>query len=304
MVAVEAKKRELEKTKEVTAIHAERVERASGKSGLTSKLIEPREEEKEEEAGEGEKRKEKGGKEKKKGSKTNKGKERKKEKRREEVEESDKEEESEEEEEDEEEQNATPIGARTPPKKNRMRKWVNESKKETERRKEKKTREEKSVMEELSQATAAVLRQQLLLNNNTTGTLVFEGIKIMERRRPSEKFTGEDKKIDFEDQLAQFNRAIDLPGLPASYKVAELPHWFGGLARVHISKYLQRDDHEQALEEAIEKLRYEHGNKATMAEEMVEEMLKGKEIESNNAVGMNMAIRKLKEAFLLAVKTE
>merc|ERR1712183_607563 len=37
MVAVEAKRRELEKMKEVTAIHAERVERASEKSGSTSR---------------------------------------------------------------------------------------------------------------------------------------------------------------------------------------------------------------------------------------------------------------------------
>merc|ERR1712087_645198 len=86
--------------------------------------------------------------------------------------------------------------------------------------------------------------------------------------------------------------------------VAELPHWFGGLARVHISKYLRRDDHEQALEEAIEKLRYEHGNKATTAEEMLEVLLKGKTIENNDAVGMNMAISKLEEAFFLAVETE
>merc|ERR1712087_861673 len=142
-----------------------------------------------------------------------------------------------------------------------MRKWVEEAKRETGKRREKKAREGKSVIEELSQATAAVLRQQMLQNRNTTGSSVLEGIKIMERRRPSEKFTGEDKKIDFEDQLAQFKKAIDLPGLPASYKVAELPHWFGGLARVHISKYLRRDDHEQALEEAIEKEKRTERNK-------------------------------------------
>ena len=64
--------------------------------------------------------------------------------------------------------------------------------------KAKKTGEGKTVMDELSQATAAVLRQQMLQNNNTAGTSVLEGIKIMERRQPSEKFTGEDKKIDFD----------------------------------------------------------------------------------------------------------
>ena len=301
MVAIEAKKKELEKTREVAAIHAERVERASGKSGCTSRRSDFEEEEEEQEAREQRKNKEKQ-REKNKGKKTDKEKEREKGRRNKGREQE--EEETSEEENEEEEQNATPIGARTPPKKNRMRKWVEEAKRETGKKKDKKPREEKSVIEELSQATAAVLRQQMLQSRNATGTSVLEGIKIMERRRPSEKFTGEDKKIDFEDQLAQFKKAIDLPGLPASYKVAELPHWFGGLARVHISKYLRRDDHEKALEEAIEKLEYEHGNKATTAEEMLEELLKGKTIENNDAVGMNMAISKLEEAFFLAVETE
>ena len=85
--------------------------------------------------------------------------------------------------------------------------------------------------------------------------------------------------------------------------VAELKEWFEGLARVHISRYLRRDDHEKALEEAIEKLKSEHGSKASTAEEMLEELLKGKPIESKDAVGMNKAISKLEEAFFLAVET-
>ena len=86
--------------------------------------------------------------------------------------------------------------------------------------------------------------------------------------------------------------------------VAELKEWFEGLARVHISRYLRRDDHEKALEEAIEKLKSEHGSKASTAEEMLEELLKGKPIESKDAVGMNKAISKLEEAFFLAVETD
>ena len=153
---------------------------------------------------------------------------------------------------------------------------MKEAKKETKRAKEKEAEKGKqTVSEELSTATAEMLRQQLLLNNSSMGSSVLEGIKILERRRPAEKFTGEDRKIDFEDHLAQFRKAINLPGMPASYKVAELKEWFDGLARVHISRYLRRDDHEKALEEAIEKLKSEHGSKASTAEEMLEELLKG-----------------------------
>merc|ERR1712183_1232633 len=182
MVAIEAKKKELEKTREVAAIHAERVERASGKSRSTSRRSDPKEEEEERDTREQRKNKEKQA-QRKDGKRNDKGEESK-----------------------EEERNDTPIGARTPPRKNRTRKWVNKAEKETEKRREKKAKEGKSVIEELSQATAAVLRQQMLQNRNTTGSSVLEGIKIMERRRPSEKFTGEDKKIDFEDQLAQFKK--------------------------------------------------------------------------------------------------
>ena len=85
------------------------------------------------------------------------------------------------------------------------------------------------------------------------------------------KFSGEDKSIDFEDHMSQFRKAINLPGVPASFKVAELKEWFDGLARVQISRYLRRDDHEEALKEAMEKLKLEHGSKAATAEEMLEE---------------------------------
>merc|ERR1712087_984433 len=49
MVAIEAKRKELEKTREVAAIHAERVDQASGKSGCTSRRSDFEEEEEERE---------------------------------------------------------------------------------------------------------------------------------------------------------------------------------------------------------------------------------------------------------------
>ena len=103
--------------------------------------------------------------------------------------------------------------------------------------------------------------------------------------------------------MAQFKKAIDLPGLPASYKVAELKEWFDGLARVHISRYIRRDDHEKALEEAIEKLKCEHGSKASTAEEMLEELLAGETIEPNDAAGVNTFVSTLEETYFLAVET-
>ena len=159
------------------------------------------------------------------------------------------------------------------------------------------------MLGELSTATAAVLRQQLLQSQNASGPSFLEGIKILERRRPSEKFTGEDSKIDFEDHLAQFKKAIAIPGLPASFKLAELKEWFGGVAKIQIARYLKREDDENALEEAIAKLRSEHGCKATNAEEMIEDILSGKPLEARDAVAINTAVSKLEEAYFLAVET-
>ena len=199
----------------------------------------------------------------------------------------------------------------SPPRSSRVDDWVDQAEKQTkeqaEKRAEKQSKTAKndttSMLGELSTATAAVLRQQLLQSQNATGLSFLEGIKILERRRPSEKFTGEDSKIDFEDHLAQFKKAIAIPGLPASFKLAELKEWFGGVAKIQIARYLKREDDENALEEAIEKLRSEHGCKATNAEEMIEDILSGKPLEARDAVAINTAVSKLEEAYFLAVET-
>ena len=190
--------------------------------------------------------------------------------------------------------------AKTPPKGPRVKEWVNQAKKESKKDRD----ESNSVLDELSSAAATVLRHQLLQSQKSSGFSVLEGMKIMERRRPSEKFTGEDFKIDFEDHIAQFKKAIEIPGIPASFKLAELKEWFGGTARTNITRYLRRDDHETALEEAIARLRREHGCKASTAEEMIEDILSDKPLKAHDAVGINAAISKLEEAYFLAVETD
>ena len=164
--------------------------------------------------------------------------------------------------------------------------------------------DKRRTMEELSAAAAAVLRQQSMASSLGNNTSILEGIKILERRRPTQKFTGEDKSIDFEDHLSQFKKAINLPGVPASFKLAETKEWFDGLARVQISRYLRRDDHEEALKEAMEKLKSEHGSKAASAEEMLEELLKGGPIDQKDAIGLNKLISGTEGVYFLAEETD
>ena len=85
---------------------------------------------------------------------------------------------------------------KTPTPMKRIPLWVKEAKKKTKRANEKEGLEwNQLVIDELLTATAAVLRRQLLLTNNSMGMSVLEGIKILERRRPVKKFTGEDGRI-------------------------------------------------------------------------------------------------------------
>ena len=181
----------------------------------------------------------------------------------------------------------------------RVKEWVDQAKKHSKTAK----KESKDVIDELSTAAAAVLRHHLLQPQKSPGLSILESIKIMERRRPSEKFTGEDSSIDFEDHITQFKKAIDVPGLPASFKLAELREWFGGIAKTQVTRYVKRDDHEVALEEAIVKLRNEYGCQANTAEEMLEDIMSGQPLEARDSVGINKTVSKLEEAYFLAVET-
>ena len=85
--------------------------------------------------------------------------------------------------------------------------------------------------------------------------------------------------------------------------MAELKEWFGGIARIQISRYFRMDDPEKALKQALEKLKKEHGSKAETADAMMEELLKGGPLAPKDAVAMNKFISETEGVYFLAEET-
>ena len=135
-------------------------------------------------------------------------------------------------------------------------------------------------------------------------TSLLELVKLLERCRPTERFDGVTRKVDFDDHLSRFQKAVNLPGLPAAWKLAEMKEWFSGLAKVHISRYLRRDDAEVAFKEALERLRQEFGQRNTNAEDMLADAMSRGVLARKDAEGINVFISKLEEVYFLAVETD
>ena len=131
---------------------------------------------------------------------------------------------------------------------------------------------------------------------------LLELVKLLERQRPQEKFDGVAKTIDFEDHMCRFERAVNLPGLPATWKLAEMNKWFAGLAKVQVSRFMRRVDAERAFEEAVRKLKEEYGE-STTGEEMLEALLEGPKLDAMDARGMNVFVCSPEGIFSLAVET-
>ena len=132
----------------------------------------------------------------------------------------------------------------------------------------------------------------------------LDTVKLMERKRPAEKFDGVAKKIDFDDHIARFLKAVNIPGLPAEWKLAEIPEWFTGVARIHVSRYLRREDAEEAFHEAIARLKEEYGQKADDAEDMLADAMSKGKIKKEDADGMNLFVAQVISAYTLAEETD
>ena len=133
---------------------------------------------------------------------------------------------------------------------------------------------------------------------------LLEMIKVLERRRPSEKFDGTSRRVDFEDHMAQFEQAIDIPGLPARDKLSELKHWFAGLARVQTAKFHRMADHEAGLRKAVALLKEEYGQRDTSAEDMLADAMSKGVIAQKDAEGINVFVGKIEEVYALAAETD
>ena len=131
----------------------------------------------------------------------------------------------------------------------------------------------------------------------------LDTVKLMERKRPAEKFDGTTKNIDFDDHMTRFMKAVNIPGLPAEWKLAEMPEWFSGIARIHVARYMRREDSEVAFKEAVARLKEEYGQMTDCAEDMLADTLSKGKIDKDCAESMNMFVAQIISAFTLAQET-
>ena len=131
----------------------------------------------------------------------------------------------------------------------------------------------------------------------------LDTVKLMERKRPTEKFDGTSKNIDFDDHMTRFMKAVNIPGLSAEWKLAEIPEWFGGIARIHVDRYMRREDTENAFKEAVNRLKEEYGQKTDSAEDMLADAMAAGRINKDCADSMNMFVAQVISAFTLAQET-
>ena len=103
--------------------------------------------------------------------------------------------------------------------------------------------------------------------------------------------------------MARFLKAVNIPGLPAEWKLAEIPEWFSGIARIHVARYMRREDAEVAFKEAVARLKEEYGQKTDSAEDMLAEALSKGIIDEECAESMNMFVALVISAFTLAQET-
>ena len=112
------------------------------------------------------------------------------------------------------------------------------------------------------------------------------------------------KKLDFDDHMSRFERAVNLPGLTAKWKLVEFQEWFSGVARVKISRYLRREDHDEAFQEAIDALKQAYGDKASTADDMMADLMSGSVINRKDADALDLFISRLEEIYFLALDTD
>ena len=84
----------------------------------------------------------------------------------------------------------------------------------------------------------------------------------------------------------------------------ELAHWFDGSALMRISPFLMRKDHENALGEAVEKLKKHYGGHRRHAEDMLHHVLDNEKIDLKDPNAIAKFTAELVYIYYSAVQTK
>ena len=147
---------------------------------------------------------------------------------------------------------------------------------------------QQNVSEELMKATAQNLRREMLVSS----------------RPPKDKrFSGDDKTIDFESYFNKFNLVTADEEITDHMRFIEMGHWFVGSAGEVVSMFELVPDASEALQGAKEKLRNDFGRQKLSATAMIEELLKGKKISSNETKRLQTFVLSLERTYMKACQT-
>ena len=126
---------------------------------------------------------------------------------------------------------------------------------------------------------------------------------MLTQRRPKEKFTGDNSKIDFDSFLHQCQNLMKVPGATDAIKLAELPYWFGGTAQLVIDRYIGEADATAALADAFKALKQEFGRRNLTAKQLLVELLQGEKFSARDHMKTKTFILNLQKIYKIAEET-
>ena len=122
---------------------------------------------------------------------------------------------------------------------------------------------------------------------------------MLVQRRPKVKFSGENKKLDFESYLHKFETTTAVPGCTDAMRLAEMPNWFTGNAGLIIDRFVSESDATKGLSLALKALKKEFGRKTATAKQMLQDLLSGDRIPEKDFSSLKTFALRLKKAPLL-----
>ena len=127
--------------------------------------------------------------------------------------------------------------------------------------------------------------------------------QMLVQRRPKHKFSGENKRIDFESYLHQCEALMKIPGATDAMKLAELPFWFSGTAGLVIDRFIGETDAPTALASAFRALKKEFGRKRLTAKQMLSEQLQGEKFAERDYAQVKTFVLNLEKIYKIASET-
>ena len=127
---------------------------------------------------------------------------------------------------------------------------------------------------------------------------------LIASRPPAEKrFSGDNKGVDFESHMNQFNLTTQREGVSDLLRFLELRHWFCGAALTVCSLYESEADPSVALAKAKSHLKREFGRQNVSAQKMLNDILAGKPVQPRNSQQLQEFVLSLEKTYRRAVDT-